>query len=150
MRSKITHLFFLLLTYYAIGEDDFCSDSSESYGTPFQNRALFGYSIKSLSTQGILSCNHKCLALPSCSSFNYQASAVQGGICELNGGIGYSYQNLVKRLGFVFVRVRRKVKVFRNSYFKTMGSVPLIPLLKPAKLKKDRTSFSITDLTLVQ
>lgn len=137
MGSKNTLLFFLLFTYNSIGEQDFCSDSTESFGTPFQNRALVGYIIKSLVTRGILSCNHKCLSLSSCSSYNYQASATQGGVCELNGGKGNIHQNLVKRHGFVFVLVRRKVKVTGILYFKTMASVPLILLHKPAKLKKD-------------
>ena len=151
MRSKNSLLLFLLCTYYSTGEDDFCSDSTESFGTPFQNCALVGYIIKSLLTRGILSCNHKCLSLSSCSSYNYQASATQGGICELNGGNGYIHQNLAKRHGFVFVLVRRKVKVFRNLYFKTAASVPLILLHKPAKLKKDLDRyFSNTDLTLIQ
>ncbi|XP_020605878.1 uncharacterized protein LOC110044658 [Orbicella faveolata] len=111
MGSKSSLLFFLLFTYNSIGKQDFCSDSTESFGTPFQNRALVGYIIKSLVTRGILSCNHKCLSLSSCSSYNYQASATQGGVCELNGGKRNIHQNLVKRHGFVFVLVRRKVKI---------------------------------------
>ena len=150
MCSKNTLLFFLLFTYNAIGVQDFCSDSTESLGIPFQNRALVGYTIKSLLTRGILSCNHKCLSLSSCSSFNYQASATQGGVCELNGGNGNSLQNLVKRHGFVFVLVPRKVKVSGILYFKTMASVPLILLHKPAKLEKDfDRCFSNTKLMLV-
>lgn len=126
MRSKNTLLLFLLFTYNSSAEQDICSDSTESFGTPFKNRALVGYVIKSSLTRGILSCSHKCLSLSSCSSYNYQASATQGGVCELNGGNGNIHQNLVKRHGFVFVLVRRKVKVTGILYCKTVASTPLI------------------------
>ena len=111
MLSKHTLLFFLLFAYSAIGEQDFCPDFTESFGTPLQNRALVGYVIKSSLTRGVFSCNHKCLSLSSCSSYNYRASAAQGGLCELNGENGNIHQNLVKRNGFVFIPVQRKVKV---------------------------------------
>lgn len=111
MLSKNTLLFFLLFTYYCIGEQDFCPESTESFGTPLQNGALVGYVIKLLLTRGIFSCAHKCLSLTSCSSYNYQTSAAQHGVCELNGGNGNIHQNLVKRHGFAFVLVRRKIKV---------------------------------------
>ena len=144
MRSKNTLLLFLLFTYNSTGEQDICSNSAESFGTPFENRALVGYIIKSLLTRGILSCNHKCLSLSACSSYNYQASATQGGVCELNGGNGNIQQNLVKRDGFVFVLLRRKVKVTGNSYSKTIASIPV-------KLENDLDRyFSNMDLKPVQ
>jgi len=62
MLSKNTLLFFLLFTYYCIGEQDFCPESTESFRTPLQNGALVGYVIKSLLTRGIFSCAHKCLS----------------------------------------------------------------------------------------
>lgn len=111
MLSKDTLLFFLLFTYNSTGEQDFCSDFNESFGTPLENRTLVGYVIKSLLTRGIFSCNHQCLSLSSCSSYNYQASTTRGGLCELNGANGNIHQHLVKRHGFVFVLVRRKIKV---------------------------------------
>ena len=137
MRSKNTLLVFLLFTYNSTGEQDSCSDSTDSFGAPFQNRALVGYVIKSLSTRGILSCNHKCLSLSSCSSYNYQASATQGGVCELNGGNGADIlKNLAERHGFVFVFVRRKLKVTGLLYCTTTTSIPLVLPQKTAKLKK--------------
>lgn len=151
MRSKNTLLLFLLFTYNSSGEQDSCSDSTESFGTPFQNRALVGYVIKSSLTRGILSCSHKCLSLSSCSSYNYQASATQGGVCELNGGNGNIHQNLVKRHGFVFVLVRRKVKVTGTLYCKTVALTPLILPQKFAILKNDLDRyFSNADLRPIQ
>ena len=144
MRSKNTLLLFLLLRYNSTGEQDSCSDSKESFGTPFQNRALVGYIIKSFLTQGILSCSHKCLPLSSCSSYNYQASATQGGVCELNGGNVNIRQNLVKRHGFVFVLVQRKVKVTGILYSKTIASILLVLPQKPAKLSEKRISSDIS------
>lgn len=111
MLSIDTLLFFLLFTYNSTGEQDFCSDFNESLGTPLENRALVGYVIKSLLTRGIFSCNHQCLSLSSCASYNYQASTTRGGLCELNGANGNIHQHLVKRRGFVFVLMRRKIKV---------------------------------------
>ncbi|CAH3031027.1 unnamed protein product, partial [Pocillopora meandrina] len=72
------------------------------------NRVLIGQVIKSLFTRGgILSCAHRCLSLPSCSSYNYQMSESDYGNCELNGGKEGDQENLVERAGYVFARQRK-------------------------------------------
>lgn len=113
MFSKTTVLLLLLFSYHCSADQLSCRHSVESFDSPLNNRVLIGQVIKSLFTRGgILSCAHRCLSLPLCSSYNYQTSEATdyGRVCELNGGNEDDRQNLVERAGYVFARKRRNTE----------------------------------------
>ena len=103
MFSKKIIICFVLFSYYCYAHERSCQQYTESFDSLFYNRVLIGQVIKSLFTRGgILSCAHRCLSLPSCSSYNYQMSESDHGVCELNGGKEGDQENLVERAGYVF------------------------------------------------
>lgn len=102
----ISKLFFLVqFLFPRFSRTEFCY---ESQGLILDNTILIGHRYKSLLTRGILSCGHKCLADPMCSSYNYQTSAIKDGVCELNENNLEGKKRFEKRRGFVFVRMKRK------------------------------------------
>lgn len=108
MNVEVFLLFFVPQFCLCDGED-FCREATSSQ--ILHNHALLGHVIKSLLTRGIFSCAHKCLSLTSCSSYNYQTSATQDGICELNAAGGNEdshWKNVTGKHGFAFAKVRRK------------------------------------------
>ena len=108
MLSKSTVLLYFLFSYYGYGDEFYCGRFRESFDSLLYNRVLIGQVIKSLFTRGgILSCAHRCLSLPSCSSYNYQMSESDYGVCELNGGKEGVQENLVEKVGYVFARLRK-------------------------------------------
>ena len=108
MLSKSTILLYFLFSYYGYGDEFYCGRFRESFDSLLYNRVLIGQVIKSLFTRGgILSCAHRCLSLPSCSSYNYQMSESDYGVCELNGGKEGVQENLVEKVGYVFARLRK-------------------------------------------
>lgn len=103
---KIAELFPLfLVARFCLCDEDFCRETTSSI---LYNHALIGHVIKSLLTRGIFSCAHKCLSLSTCSSYNYQTSATQDGVCELNGGSEDDHQKLTEKTGFAFAQVRQE------------------------------------------
>ena len=108
MFSKKIIICFVLFSYYCYAHERSCQQYTESFDSLFYNRVLIGQVIKSLFTRGgILSCAHRCLSLPSCSSYNYQMSESDYSNCELNGGKEGDQENLVERAGYVFARQRK-------------------------------------------
>ena len=108
MLSKSAVLLYFLFSYYGYGDEFYRGRFRESFDSLLYNRVLIGQVIKSLFTRGgILSCAHRCLSLPSCSSYNYQMSESDYGICELNGGKEGDQENLVEKAGYVFARQRK-------------------------------------------
>lgn len=69
------------------------------------NRVLLGQIISTFKTRGVLSCAHKCLAHPSCKSYNYRAPPGEHGICELNNNKGNVEENFDSQLGSFFGRM---------------------------------------------
>ena len=114
-----------LLSCFCFCNDDFCRETRSSF---LFNRVLAGHVIKTFLTRGVSSCAHKCLAQHWCSSYNYETSAAQDGVCELNnGGNEDDQQNLTEKLGFVFAQVQRKqVRKINNSIYHYYHSVSVI------------------------
>jgi len=103
MKIKVYLLF--LFPCFSLCNDDFCRETNSSL---LYNRILVGYVIKTLLTRGIFSCAHECLSLSSCSSYNYETTAVQDGVCEINGSPGADeQQNLAEKYGFAFAKIQR-------------------------------------------
>ena len=89
---------------------EFCR---EAHGLIYNDQILIGGNYKSIITRGILACNHKCLADPACTSYNYERSTESQGACELINEEAESKEVLRERKGSFFVRLRQKVV----SYF---------------------------------
>ncbi|XP_058961655.2 uncharacterized protein [Pocillopora verrucosa] len=108
MFSKNFVLLYIFFSYCYYCNGNYCERFRESFDSLLYNRVLIGQVIKSLFTRGgILSCAHRCLSLPSCSSYNYQMSESAHGVCELNGGKEGDQENLVEKAGYVFARRRK-------------------------------------------
>ena len=82
--------------------------SCESQSLMLNNQVLVGQNYKSVITRGIFGCGHKCLTDPACTSYNYQHSASQGGLCELNEECTEQRKSerFEERRGFVLVRIK--------------------------------------------
>lgn len=103
---KIKIFLLLFLPCFCLCNEDFCRVSKSFL---LYNHVLVGHVIKTLLTRGIFSCAHKCLSLSSCSSYNYETSAMRYGVCELNGAsAGGKQQNLTEKYGFAFAQIQRK------------------------------------------
>lgn len=106
---KIEVILLFLVPRVGFCDEDFCRETTSSI---WYDHSLIGHVIKSLLTRGIFACAHKCLSFPRCSSYNYETSAAQDGVCELNGGSGSDYPNVTEKHGFAFVQVRKeKVRI---------------------------------------
>ena len=73
------------------------------YGEAVYDYVLLGYRIASFNTMGSFSCAHRCLAHDKCKSYNYDMSAAQQGLCELNSGTRDESKHLEYKPGFVYV-----------------------------------------------
>ena len=105
MKVEVLLLFFVG-RLSGLGGEDFCGETTSSI---LNDHVLVGHVITSLVTRGIFSCVHRCLSLPSCSSFNYQTSVGKDGVCELNGqNGGDEHSNVTGKQGFAFGQIRRK------------------------------------------
>ena len=112
-----------ILFYFS--RTEFCY---ESQGLILNNQVLTGHSYKSVIARGILGCTHKCLVDPACTSYNYQNSAAQGGLCELNEECTKKRKELFEeRRGFVFVRMKRntvcddQIQLLYDASMKTLA-----------------------------
>ena len=118
MFSKTFVLLCIFFSYSCYCDGDYCERFRESFDSLLYNRVLIGQVIKSLFTRGgILSCAHRCLSLPSCSSYNYQMSESDYGVCELNGGKEGEQENLVEKPGYVFARRRKITQLYLPPWF---------------------------------
>ena len=118
MFSKNFVLLYIFFSYCYYCNGNYCERFRESFDSLLYNRVLIGQVIKSLFTRGgILSCAHRCLSLPSCSSYNYQMSESDYGVCELNGGKEGDQENLVEKPGYVFARRRKVTQLCLPTWF---------------------------------
>ena len=116
MKMKVVKLFVVAqLVLFYFSRSEFCY---ESHGLILNDQVLLGQTYKTVIARGILACSHKCLADPICTSYNYQNSEVQDGVCELNNGSVGRKELFEEKRGFAFVRMRRKtVGPLEISYY---------------------------------
>ena len=134
MKMKVAKIIvFAPLFLFYFSRSEFCY---ESHGLILNNQVLLGQTYKSVIARGILACSHKCLADPMCTSYNYQNSEVQDGVCELNNGSVGSKELFEEKRGFAFVRIRRKtVGLLETSCY----AMPLCT----CRLQVDRNKYII-------
>lgn len=86
----------------------------ESTGMVNKNYVYKASPLASKVTDSFFDCNHFCLSLPDCFSFNYESSAEARGLCELHSfhdNVGKEEKSLTFKPGFVFVQTDKHVSV---------------------------------------
>ena len=103
--------FFVELLPRCLGKEEF---HREAQGSVVYNKILIGNIIATSKTQGFLSCAHKCLAYPSCKSYNYRTTSEEYDICDINSDEGNVEEHFYNQPGSLFGRMM-KIQVSGSS-----------------------------------